>query len=102
MLFLAYATTLPGVDGTRLRDLALCDRMASCHDHALPKSLYVYDERLSKVKKTIQKEIGDADLRFAVGILYASGEVVVVRYRDRHPFTHEYPLALYPITSFDL
>ena len=102
--FLAYAATLPGVDPARLRDLALCDRMASCHDHALPKLLYRYDDRLSRIRKRLQKENeaeGDTS-PFAVGILYTSGELALVRYRSRHPITHEYPLTLYPITSFDL
>ena len=102
--FLGYAMALQGVDARRLRDLALCDRLASCHDHALPKTLYVPDERLAKVKKTIQKEniaAGD-DTPFGLGILYTTGKVCVVHYRSRHPFTHEYPLTLRPITSFDL
>ena len=102
--FYAYAAALSGVDTARLRDLLLSDRMASCRDHALPKTLYVYDERLARIKKTIQNKSDAAgcDAPFSVGILYASGEVAVVRYHKRHPFTHEYPLTLYPITSFDL
>lgn len=102
--FLAYAATLPGVDPRRLRDIALCDRLASCHDHALPKTLYKPDERLTKVKKTIQieKDAAGDNTPFGVGILYTTGEVVIARYHSRHPFTHEYPLAFCPITSFDL
>ena len=102
--FLTYAAALPGVDGARLRDLALCDRLASCHDHTLPKSLYIRDERLSKVKKTVQSRMAAAGdtAPFDVGILYSMGSVVIAHYRDRHPFTHKYPLTLCPITSFDL
>lgn len=102
--FLRYASALEGVDAMRLRDLALCDRMASCHDHVLPKMLYISDERLSKVKKTIQKENDAAldDTPFAVGILYTMGQVAVVHYRNRHPFTHEYPITFYPMVYFDL
>ncbi len=94
--FFAYAVRLSGVDAAILRDRMLCDRLATTHDHALPKSLYITDKRLSEVKKTIQKEYRAAGKTAAlgVGILYASGEIAVAEYTSRHPVTGEYPLTV--------
>ena len=102
--FFAYAAALGGVDSACLRDLMLCDRLSSCNDHTLPKSLYVYDKRLAKVKKTMQNKNGAAGdtALLGIGILYTTGQLAVVRYDVRHPITREYPVALYPINSLDL
>lgn len=94
--FFAYASQLPSVDASRLRDLMLLDRLATTPDHALPKCLYIPDKMLSKVKNTVQKEraASKKTARFAVGILYKTGEVAVAEYTVRHPVTGEYPLLL--------
>ena len=94
--FFAYASRIEGVDPRILRDRMLCDRLATTPDHALPKCLYIPDKKLSEVKKTIQKERSGAgnSIPFAVGILYATGEILVAEYSARHPVTGEYPTSV--------
>ncbi len=94
-LVLAYFSTQSGIDKTTLRDLLVCDYLATNSSGRLPVVLQIKDPAL----KAAKKQLVQADAAFpqhqgrrGIALLYAEPSVVYAYYQDPNPVTGEYSL----------
>jgi len=82
------------VDLKVLRDVMVCDRLATNSSGVIPKVLQIKDENLKKIKSRVPKSIG---LKRSFAILYSENAFVYVDYTNKNPITGEYHLNKLPI-----
>ena len=101
-LVFSVASALSGVDPLILRDRLLYDRLTGNADQTLPRFLLKRDEKLSFVKKTIQKEARDKgkSARVGVGILYSEALALAVFYDERDALG-AFLVKTYPLSRFN-
>ena len=76
-----------------MRDLLVCDRLASNRAGFLPACLQVPDPRLRKIKKQLQELYPPRQgIKRAVAFLYSANEAVFVDYSEPDPVTGQFTL----------
>ena len=96
----AYTNTLFGIlsdiDGVNpavLRDRMLFDRLATNNSGIIPKSLYISDPRLKKVKVKLSEAYhAEKGINRSVAILYTEGRVIFCDYENKDAVTGEYDI----------
>ncbi|KAF1085316.1 coproporphyrinogen III oxidase [Sporotomaculum syntrophicum] len=94
-LVLVYFSSQPGIDKTALRDMLVCDYLATNSSGRLPVVLQVKDPALKATKQQLKRV--DATFpqhrgRRGIALLYAEPSIVYAYYQDPNPVTGEYPL----------
>lgn len=90
-----YFSALPAIDPDVLRDVMVCDRLATNASGRLPPVLYRSDKRLKAV--ALELEAGEdtrllKSVKRGVALLYTEHCAAYVDYRDKNPVTGEYTL----------
>ncbi len=84
------------VDPMALRDMLVCDRLASNASGFLPKTLRIADPVLRRIKAEINRNHSKpAGVKRAVALLYSRQCAVYVDYQDKNPVTGKYELEEY-------
>lgn len=84
---------IEGVDPAVLRDRLICDRIATNSSGTIPKSLYIADDRLKKVKAKLNAEYPTAKgTNRCAAIIYTERRVVFCDYISKDAVTGEYAL----------
>lgn len=89
-----YFTALFPLEVQEIRDVMLCDRLATNSSRGLPKSLYKPDARIDFIKKSLNNSSETASkihVRRSVAILYSKNTAVYVDY-DNKNYKGEYSL----------
>ncbi|MDD2221079.1 MAG: DUF4080 domain-containing protein, partial [Clostridia bacterium] len=90
---LAYFSNALAMDKAVVRDLLVCDRLASNRAGFLPTCLQVPDPRLRKIKKQLQELYPPRQgIKRAVAFLYSANEAVFVDYSEPDPVTGQFTL----------
>lgn len=89
--FYAFCARLPGVEGARLRDALVCDRLATNATGRLPACLQVRDAALARaVRALAQRFPAQPGVRRGVALLYGAHEAAFVDYTQKNPVTGRY------------
>ena len=92
-LVYSYFSSQPGVDQTKLRDLMVCDRLATNASGKLPAILRIEDPKLKEAVKRFEQTHGRTKgVKRGYALLYSEGCFVYVEYREKNPVTGEYAL----------
>lgn len=81
-----------------LRDMLVCDRLATNSAKGMPKSLYRNDPFLAQVRRTVTAQ--KPQLRRSIALLYHSRKVVIADYNEKN-FRGEYPLNFLRMEDFE-
>ncbi len=88
-----------GVDKAVLRDIMLCDRIATVADGKIPKCFRTYDPFLKTTKHSLEKNADTKrrdGVKRTVALLYSEKNVVWCDYTDSDPITGRYELFKLP------
>jgi radical SAM superfamily enzyme YgiQ (UPF0313 family) len=102
-LALNYFSSLPGVELAKLKDMMICDRLATNNTGWLPPILRVElrDRRSSDYKNAVRALKNSPDYSGGFKRGYAPLEtedyVIYVEYKNRNPVTGEYPIIKVPL-----
>jgi radical SAM superfamily enzyme YgiQ (UPF0313 family) len=97
-----YFSGLEGVDKTALRDVMVCDRLATNSTGRLPAVLRVSDPSLKNIVRQLEsgeKTHAQKGIKRGVALLYSEHCAVYADYIGRNPVTGEYPLTKIPLES---
>lgn len=98
-LVLNRFSCLKGVDAGRLRDIMVCDRLASNRSGRLPSCLRVMDPRLKQAAGQVKAATG-SQMRRGIALLYhGTPRIVCADYTAPHPVTGRYPLHFSPFPA---
>ena len=87
----AVLCRLEGINEGILRDKMLCDRITSNNSGIIPKSLYIADSRLKRVKHLLSREFpAEKGTSRNVGILYTEKRVIFCDCGEYDPVKKEY------------
>ena len=95
-----YFCTLPGVDAAALRDVMVCDRLATNRTGRLPTCLQVQDPAgLKAAAKTLPP--APANTRRGLAVLYTQNRIVWVDYAEdaQDVITERWPLQFQPLSG---
>ena len=90
-----YFSRLPGVDPQQLRDVMVCDRLATNASGRLPRVLHIPDPRLKQLRLALDthpETRRPEGVQRGLALLYAEKAVIYADYAQKHPVTGEYPL----------
>ena len=96
-----YATlcNIDGIEADKLRDEMIYDRIVTNNSGIIPKSLFIDDKRLKKVKHILGNSYpGKPGTNRNVAILYTKGQVIHCDYEEKDAVSGEYSLK---VTDFD-
>ncbi|NMA14598.1 MAG: DUF4080 domain-containing protein [Clostridia bacterium] len=99
-----YFSKQSGVDQSVLRDVMVCDRLATNASGKLPPALRVYDPSQKKIIKQLEGKAfppPPAGIRRGYALLYSEPCLVYVDYEHKNPVSGEYPLCFYKLTAVD-
>lgn len=96
-LALDFFGTISGVDKITLRDMMVCDRLATNSSGKLPPALQIKDPSLKKVKRYYEGIKPSS--RLGIAILYSEPSAVCADYTARNPVTGEYKLTKISLAS---
>ncbi|MDD3654023.1 MAG: DUF4080 domain-containing protein [Desulfotomaculaceae bacterium] len=85
-----------GIDRITLRDMLVCDYLATNSSGRLPPVLQVKDPALKRAKKQFERDsfaTSRGKGRRAMALLYSEPCMVYAYYQDKNPVTGEYPLS---------
>lgn len=86
-----------GIDPQKLRDVLVCDRLASINTGKLPSCLRIEDKRLKKLRN----RLSGSGNRFGVAILYSGKEkIVTADYQKKDAITGRYALKLQEMSDW--
>ena len=92
-LVFTYFKGQPGVEEKVLRDIMVCDRLATNASGRLPKVLQVYDPALKKLSKKMTALVPPPPgIRRGYALLYSENCLVYADYKEKNPVTGEYKL----------
>lgn len=85
----------PGINKMTLRDMLVCDYLATNSSGRLPPVLQVKDPALRRAKKQFERDSSAIPHkgRRGMALLYSEPCVVYAYYQDKNPVTGEYPLS---------
>lgn len=93
---------LEGVDKSILRDKMLFDRIATNNSGIIPKSLFIKDARLKKIKHRLSLLYPfEKGVNRCVALLYGENKVIFCDYLSRNPITGEYDVRELDMGYFD-
>ena len=99
-LVFSYFSCRSNVDGARLRDCMVCDRLATNASGSIPKALRIRDPRLKAAIWALEREHRPMKaIKRGYALLYTENCLAYTDYKDKNPVTGEYIISKYP---FDL
>jgi radical SAM superfamily enzyme YgiQ (UPF0313 family) len=99
-LMLEFFGSLNGIDQMSLRDVMVCDRLASVAGGKLPEALKIPDSRLKAIMTAVNsapETRPSKGVRRGLALLYSENAAVCCDYSEKDPVTEEYPLTRIPI-----
>jgi tRNA A37 methylthiotransferase MiaB len=106
-LVLEYFRGVNGIDPVVLRDVMVCDRLATNASGRLPAVLQVTDPALKRALKALRRKEAAGThkgVKRGYALLYSKPCLVYVDYQieKKNPITGEYPLVKFPLDSTDV
>lgn len=101
-LVYAYFSALDGIDKLLLRDIMVCDRLATNASGKLPQVLRVADKVLKKAIKALTADHGhkqEKGVKRGYALLYSKHGLVYCDYQNKNPITDEYPLFIHSLAD---
>lgn len=94
-LVFEYFSSQSGIDAVALRDVMVCDRLATNSSGKLPAVLRIQDASLRAAVRELDKteeSRSQRGIKRGAALLYSEHCVAYADYRDKNPITGEYPL----------
>ena len=94
-LVFTYFSTQKGIDKSVLRDVMVCDRLATISTGKLPAALRIEDGNLKNAVKALEQEEATRPkkgIKRGVALLYTEKCAAYADYDKKNPITGEYPL----------
>lgn len=94
-LVYTYFSTQKGIDKSVLRDVMVCDRLATISTGKLPTVLRIEDSALKNAVRALENDEAtrpQKGVKRGVALLYSEHCVAYADYDEKNPITGEYPL----------
>ncbi len=93
-----FFSSLEGVDGKRLRDVMIYDRIATNSSGVIPERLKVREDKMKKIRNAVAEKypLGKGVLR-SLALLYSENKIIFCDYARKNPVTGEYEVTELPL-----